>query len=615
MKKIFLVSVILLSFFSLYSQNITMSSGSTITYSCSGGNFYDPGGTGNYANNSNFTQTICAPAGQYLIFNFTQFNTESNWDFLNIYNGPSTSSPLLGTYSGTSSPGIISTTFEGCLTFVFTSDGSVNYSGWTAGLSCSTSPPPPPPPNPGTCASAQPFCTSTGVTFPASTNTTAPTGPNYGCLFSQPNPAWYYLNVATAGNIDITLTNSANADIDFIAWGPFANQGDMCTSIFGGAASFDCSYSSSSTEYVNIVGALPGQWYMVLITNFSNQATNVVATQSGGSGTTNCNILCNMISLTANPNPCDPLTGEYSVSGQISFQYPPTSGTLTVSSSCGNSINIPSPWTSPISYTLPGITATGGGCNLTAAFSADPTCTLTVPYTSPAPCISSCTLTAGNNGPVCSGSLFNLTTTPVSGATYSWTGPNGFTSNLQNPTGVGAGFVSGTYTYSVTATDGISTCTSSTTVTVNPTPTVFVNNQSVCSGQSATLTAVPSILGGTFLWSPGNETTSSITDSPLTTSTYSVVYTLNGCSGTTNGEIIVTSQPTITLNDTTICQGDTLELIPIVSEPNGNYSWNTSDITPTITVFPSTTTVYEVIYSISGCLNDTATAIVTVNPK
>ena len=33
-----------------------------------------------------------------------------------------------------------------------------------------------------TCGTAQPFCTGTSYTFPASTNTPAPTGANFGCI-------------------------------------------------------------------------------------------------------------------------------------------------------------------------------------------------------------------------------------------------------------------------------------------------------------------------------------------------------------------------------------------------------------------------------------------------
>jgi hypothetical protein len=56
---------------------------------------------------------------------------------------------------------------------------------------------------------------------------------------------------------------------------------------------------------------------------------------------------------------------------------------------------------------------------------------------------------AGNNSPVCAGSTLSLTATTVSGATYSWTGPNGFTSALQNPTLTYTSANAGIYTVSV----------------------------------------------------------------------------------------------------------------------------------------------------------------------
>ncbi len=67
------------------------------------------------------------------------------------------------------------------------------------------------------------------------------------------------------------------------------------------------------------------------------------------------------------------------------------------------------------------------------------------------------TPTASNSGPICIGGDVNLTASNISGATYSWTGPNGFTSNLQNPT-LNNSSISMAGTYRVTAT--VNGCTS-----------------------------------------------------------------------------------------------------------------------------------------------------------
>jgi len=142
------------------------------------------------------------------------------------------------------------------------------------------------------CQTADPFCTGTSYTFPANTNTAAPDGLAYGCLLTQANPVWYYLEVATSGNIDITMTNSNNRDIDFIMWGPFTSVSDGCDpGVLNSSTIEDCSYSVASTEVANITGAIAGETYILLITNFSNQATDISFSQTGGLGATDCGII------------------------------------------------------------------------------------------------------------------------------------------------------------------------------------------------------------------------------------------------------------------------------------------------------------------------------------
>ena len=108
-----------------------------------GGNFVDSGGTtASYSSNENITTTICPTLpGQFVTVNFASFAAENNFDFLKIYNGTSSTAPLLGTFTGTTTPGSFTSTSDtGCLTFVFTSDTSVNSAGWVASITCSTPP-------------------------------------------------------------------------------------------------------------------------------------------------------------------------------------------------------------------------------------------------------------------------------------------------------------------------------------------------------------------------------------------------------------------------------------------------------------------------------------------
>jgi len=83
---------------------------------------------------------------------------------------------------------------------------------------------------------------------------------------------------------------------------------------------------------------------------------------------------------------------------------------------------------------------------------------------------------AGNNGPVCAGSTLTFSGATISGATYAWSGPNGFTSTQQNPTLTFSAAAAGTYTLVATV-NGCS-ATSYTNVTATTTAGQWTGNTS-----------------------------------------------------------------------------------------------------------------------------------------
>ncbi|MCS7161735.1 MAG: glycosyl hydrolase family 18 protein [Bacteroidia bacterium] len=98
--------------------------------------FFDMGGThGAYFNRENWTWTLAPTGASSVTVVFDQFQLENGYDTLWIYNGPSTSSPLIGAYTGTNSPGtVVGTT--GSLTFRYKSDNATTAPGWLARWSC-----------------------------------------------------------------------------------------------------------------------------------------------------------------------------------------------------------------------------------------------------------------------------------------------------------------------------------------------------------------------------------------------------------------------------------------------------------------------------------------------
>ncbi len=96
------------------------------------GSFFDTGGSGgNYTNDERYF-TLIQPAGASSVtMTFSAFNIEANWDYMYIYDGATNAAPLIGTYTGTTSPGTV-TSSGGSLLLEFRSDCATVNTGWSA---------------------------------------------------------------------------------------------------------------------------------------------------------------------------------------------------------------------------------------------------------------------------------------------------------------------------------------------------------------------------------------------------------------------------------------------------------------------------------------------------
>lgn len=290
---------------------------------------------------------------------------------------------------------------------------------------------------------------------------------------------------------------------------------------------------------------------------------------------------------------CVGSTATLTASGATSYTWSPATG---LSSTSGASVTA-NP-TTTTTYTVTG--TDGNSCSNTA------TATVTV---NPLPVV------AVNNQTMCSGSSATLT---ASGATsYTWSPATGLSSTsgasvTANPTT--------TTTYTVTGTDGNSCSTTATaTVIVNASPVITVNNEIICSGASATLTAS----GATsYTWSPatGLSSTSgaSVTANPTTTTTYTVTG-IDGtsCSSTATATVTVNSLPIVTVNNEAICSGSSATL---TASGATSYAWSpatglSASTGASVSANPSSTTTYTITGTDDNACTNATTATVTVNPR
>jgi gliding motility-associated-like protein len=238
-------------------------------------------------------------------------------------------------------------------------------------------------------------------------------------------------------------------------------------------------------------------------------------------------------------------------------------------------------------------------------------------------------ITSTSSSPVCVGDAIHLFASPfVPGETFSWAGPAGYTSALQNPVIASAALShSGTYTVIANLNGCLDTATVNVAVNTGPAITA-TSNSPVCVGDSIKFTAGPSIAGQTFVWS-GPSGFSSTAQNPIKTpsvlsdaGTYTVVTSIGSCSNTATVNVAVSATPVITAtSNSPVCAGDSIKLTSgpsvagqtfVWSGPTGFSSTAQNPIkTPSVLSDAGT---YTVITAVGGC-SDTAVVNMVVKPK
>ncbi len=128
-----------------------------------------------------------------------------------------------------------------------------------------------------------------GVDIPDDADVTDP-GIDYGCLLSTPNPAWFYFEISSPGDLAITIDSDTNVDIDYALWGPFSSLA-AATSQCDYGAPVDCDYTTADGGTATTNCAQAGDVFILLVTNFSNTANNISIDESAGTATTDCSVV------------------------------------------------------------------------------------------------------------------------------------------------------------------------------------------------------------------------------------------------------------------------------------------------------------------------------------
>jgi Peptidase C10 family/Spi protease inhibitor/CUB domain len=122
------------------ANTVAMSNGGQLAL-CSG-TYTDDGGANPYRSSLTLVQTLVpTAANQRVRLTFAVFDLENGYDFLEVYDGASTTATRLGRYTGATLPPVLTASNPtGALTLRFTSDASVVRPGFEAAVSCVAGP-------------------------------------------------------------------------------------------------------------------------------------------------------------------------------------------------------------------------------------------------------------------------------------------------------------------------------------------------------------------------------------------------------------------------------------------------------------------------------------------
>ncbi len=375
-----------------------------------GGNFVDSGGTtGNYANNENITTTICPTnPGDLVTVTFTAFNIENNFDFLKIYDGNSAAATLLANLTGTAiPPSFTSTAANGCLTFVFTSDGSVTPAGWIANITCL---PPPVCQQPTALTTTALLSTSVSLGWTnvgAATSwqvlalpcgSPAPTAATAGWTAATTNP-FVVTGLSSATCYDLYVRGDCSSSSNGVSlWsGPRTVTTQVAPPVCGGnyvdSGGLTVNYANNENSTTTVCPVTPGDVVTVTFTAFNTQAGLDILTVYNGNS--NAGAVLGTFSGTTLP----PSLTSSAANGCLTFVF--TSNATTTAAGWASNITCgpPPSCSQPIALTTTALTFNSVSMGWTNAGAATSWQVLALPCGSPAPTAATTGWTATTSNP------------------------------------------------------------------------------------------------------------------------------------------------------------------------------------------------------------------------